>query len=262
MNELDFNELDFEEMVETIDNELQGIEFEIPKSQVYIQTDEQGNITRCEGGYSTANITNIEDWILIDEGIGDKYNLCQSHYFEGGLYTVDGIPLYKWDGEQVVARGEDEIEADREARKPIVTLVEVQSAKLAELSTACSQAIIAGCDVELSVASGHISLTAEDQINLTAALNAVEQGAAGYPYHLDGQLCAVFSAADIRQLAQAAASHKLYHTTYYNHLAAWVRRSETTEEVQAITYGTALPEDLAVNMANILGGVETENEKV
>ena len=146
--------------------------------------------------------------------------------------------------------------------RPEEALEAVQSAKLAELSAACSQAIIAGCDVELSAASGHISLTAEDQINLTAALNAVEQGAAGYPYHLDGQLCAIFSAIDIRLLAQAAASHKLYHTTYYNHLAAWVRRSETTEEVQAITYGTALPEDLAVNMANILGGVETENEKV
>ena len=146
--------------------------------------------------------------------------------------------------------------------RPEEALEAVQSAKLAELSAACSQAIIAGCDVELSAASGHISLTAEDQINLTAALNAVEQGAAGYPYHLDGQLCAVFSAADIRQLAQAAASHKLYHTTYYNHLAAWVRRSETTEEVQAITYGTELPEDLAANMANILGGVETESKEL
>ena len=146
--------------------------------------------------------------------------------------------------------------------RPKEALEAVQSAKLAELSTACSQDIIAGCDVELSAASGHISLTAEDQINLTAALNAVKQGAAGYPYHLDGQLCAIFSAIDIRLLAQAAASHKLYHTTYYNHLAAWVRRSETTEEVQAITYGTELPEDLAANMANILGGVETENEEL
>lgn len=146
--------------------------------------------------------------------------------------------------------------------RPEEALEAVQSAKLAELSAACSQAIIAGCDVELSAASGHICLTAEDQINLTAALNAVEQGAAGYPYHLDGQLCAIFSAIDIRLLAQAAASHKLYHTTYYNHLAAWVRRSETTEGVQAITYGTELPEDLAANMANILGGVETENEEL
>ncbi len=146
--------------------------------------------------------------------------------------------------------------------RPEEALEAVQSAKLAELSAACSQAIISGCDVELSAASGHISLTAEDQINLTAALNAVEQGAAGYPYHLDGQLCAIFPAADIRQLAQSAASHKLYHTTYYNHLAAWVRRCTEAAEVKAITYDAALPEDLAVNMVNILGGVETENKKL
>ncbi len=146
--------------------------------------------------------------------------------------------------------------------RPEEALEAVQSAKLTELSAACSQAIISGCDVALSTASGHISLTAEDQINLTAALNAVEQGAAGYPYHLDGQLCAIFPAADIRLLAQAAAAHKLYHTTYYNHLAAWVRCCTEPAEVQAITYGAELPADLAANMANILGGVETENEKL
>ncbi len=248
---------------ETTEETIEMPEIEMPKSRVYAKLDEQKRILAIEGEYSLSNIQNFDEWTQIEEGEPcDRLNLAQSHYFEGGLYTMDGIPLYKWDGEQVVARGEDEIEADREARKPIVTLAEVQSAKLAELSTACSQAIIAGCDVELSAASGHISLTAEDQINLTAALNAVKQGAAGYPYHLDGQLCAIFSAIDIRLLAQAAASHKLYHTTYYNHLAAWVRRSETTEEVQAITYGTELPEDLAANMANILGGVETENEEL
>lgn len=135
-------------------------------------------------------------------------------------------------------------------------LAAVRSEKLRELSVACNQAIIAGCDVELSAASGHISLTAEDQINLTAALSAVEQGASGYPYHLDGQLCAVFSEADIRLLAQTAASHKLYHTTYYNHLAAWVRRCEDIAEVQAITYDAELPEDLAANMQTILKRVQ------
>lgn len=108
MNELDFAAIT-EEKIEMLD-------IEMPKSEVYIQTDEQGNITCCEGGYSMANIANIEDWILIDEGIGDKFNLCQSHYFEGGLYTMEGIPLYKWDGEQVVARTEEEIEADRNSR--------------------------------------------------------------------------------------------------------------------------------------------------
>lgn len=31
------------------------------------------------------------------------------------LYTVDGIPLYRWDGQQAVSRSEEEIAADREA---------------------------------------------------------------------------------------------------------------------------------------------------
>ena len=62
--------------------------------------------------------------------------------------------------------------------------------------------------------------------------------------------------ADIRAMAWAATAHKLYHTTYYNHLAAWVRRCESAEEVSAITYGAELPEDLAEHMALILNAGE------
>ena len=53
-------------------------------------------------------------------------------------------------------------------------------------------------------------------------------------------------------MAQIATAHKLEHTTYYNHLAAWVRRCETAEALAAITYGTALPQDLEDNMGAIL----------
>ena len=83
------------------------------KSKVYIQTDTEGRILRCEGGYTTPS--DLTGWIEIDEGTGDKYNLCQSHYFDGGLYTMDGIPRYRWDGEKTALRSEDELEADREA---------------------------------------------------------------------------------------------------------------------------------------------------
>lgn len=127
-----------------------------------------------------------------------------------------------------------------------------KSAKLSELSAACNAAIVAGCDVTLSTTKGHISLTDEDQINLTTAVGAVNQGAEGYPYHLDGQLCAIYPAADIIAMGEAATAHKLYHTTYCNHLMAWVRRCDTLEDVAAITYGSALPEDLAANMRDIL----------
>ena len=83
------------------------------QSKVYIQTDTEGRIVRCEGGYTTPS--DLTGWIKIDEGNGDKYNLCQSHYFEDGLYTMDSIPRYEWNGEAAVLRSEDAIEQDRAA---------------------------------------------------------------------------------------------------------------------------------------------------
>ena len=88
--------------------------FETPKSKVYIQTDTKGRILRCEGGYTTP--ADLTGWIEIDEGTGDKYNLCQSHYFDGGLYTADGIPRYRLDGYATILRTEKELDADRAAR--------------------------------------------------------------------------------------------------------------------------------------------------
>lgn len=86
-------------------------------SKVYIQTDEAGRITRCEGGYTMDNIQNIEDWIYIDAGDGDRYNLCQSHYFEGGLYTEDGIHRWAYENGATRRRTNAEIEADRKERE-------------------------------------------------------------------------------------------------------------------------------------------------
>ena len=90
------------------------MDFEMPKSHVYIKTDEQGRIVRCEGEYTLPS--DLSGWILIDEGEPcDKRNLAQSHYFDGGLYTMDGIPRYRWDGSAAVLRTEAELEADRAA---------------------------------------------------------------------------------------------------------------------------------------------------
>lgn len=83
------------------------------KSSVYIKVDEKNCIIRCEGGYTMGNIENREEWIFLEEGEGDRYNLCQSCYFDGGLHTEDGIPRYKWDGGKAVLRSEEEVEADR-----------------------------------------------------------------------------------------------------------------------------------------------------
>lgn len=84
------------------------------KSRVYILVDEQNRVIRLEGEYSLP--TDLTDWILIEEGAPcDRLNLAQSHYLEKSLMTEDGIYQYKWNGESVVERTEEEIEADREA---------------------------------------------------------------------------------------------------------------------------------------------------
>ena len=89
------------------------MEFEM-KSHVYIKVDEQGRIVRCEGEYTLP--ADLDGWILIEEGTPcDRLSLAQSHYFDGGLYTMDGILRYRWDGSAAVLRTEEELEADREA---------------------------------------------------------------------------------------------------------------------------------------------------
>lgn len=86
---------------------------ELRKSKVYIKTDAKGRITRCEGGYTTP--ADLTGWTYIDEGTGDKYNLCQNHYFAGGLRTSDDIPRYKLADGKPILRTDKEIKADRAA---------------------------------------------------------------------------------------------------------------------------------------------------
>ena len=88
---------------------------EIQKSKVYVLLDERNCVLRCDGGYTMSNIDDVSKWTFVDEGTGDKYNLCQSHYLDGGLYTMQGIPRYKYEDGACVLRSEAEIAADRDA---------------------------------------------------------------------------------------------------------------------------------------------------
>lgn len=138
------------------------------------------------------------------------------------------------------------------------TLEELRADKENEISAACNAAIVAGMDVVTSQGTEHFSLQETDQINLTTAYNAVLSGAEAYPYHADGQLCRMFTAAEITNISDASIEHKLYHTTLCNHLLTWIRRAETAEEINGITYSSGdLPEDLADNMAAVLAASAT-----
>lgn len=73
------------------------------------------------------------DWgRKIDEGIEYKYHHAQGNYFEGGLYTDDGIPRYKLVDGQPVERTEEEIRADRDA---LPATSKSQEERIADLET-------------------------------------------------------------------------------------------------------------------------------
>ena len=81
-------------------------------SNVFIKTDSENRVVGLDGGYTASNITDPENWTLIDEGEGDKYNLCQTHYLPEPLYNDDAACLWKLVGTEIVHRTAEEIAAD------------------------------------------------------------------------------------------------------------------------------------------------------
>lgn len=159
----------------------------------------------------------------------------------------------------VEGAGAEELAAWEAEHPDPVSLEEKREAKHAEISAASEAAIMAGMDVETTQGTEHFSLQQTDQINLKTATDDVAAGAAFYPYHADGELCRIFTAAEITAIGQASKAHKLYHTTYCNHLFDWIRRADAAE-LAGITYGAELPDDLATHMQEILvqAGVTSE----
>ena len=94
---------------------------EMKKSKVYVLLNSEGYITRIDGGYTIGNITDPENWVLIDEGNGDKYNLCQGNYFPQPIITDGGAYRYKLVNGQPVECSAEEIAAQEEALKPVPT---------------------------------------------------------------------------------------------------------------------------------------------
>ena len=80
----------------------------------YVTTDKQGHIISgwSDGPHPERDTANA---ICINERGGYQFRLRPGGEENPTLYTMDGIPLYKWDGEQAVPRTEAEINADRGA---------------------------------------------------------------------------------------------------------------------------------------------------
>lgn len=115
----------------------------------------------------------------------------------------------------------------------------VKQLKLAALSNACHQAIENGFDVE----SEHYSLSAYDQLNIATLSSLIANGKTEVLYHADGKPVEYYSASRFKLIAEMAAYHIWYHTTYYNTLKAYVNSLENEKDILAIQYGDEIPEE-------------------
>lgn len=139
------------------------------------------------------------------------------------------------------------------------TIEEIRVDKLSQASDTCGLLIRDGIDVTLSSGEKHFSLETADQTNIDGIFGAVTLGATAYPYHADGELCTMFSAADIVALYVAYKSFVTQQTTYCNALRQWIKREDDKEKLTAIEYGATLPDDLTADMNAILAAA---NEQV
>ena len=86
--------------------------YEMLKSKVYVKVDSSDRIIAIDGGYTIGNIKDFSEWIFIDEGTGDKYNLCQSNYLGKPLMDDRGIYRYKLDKGKPTERTQEEMDKD------------------------------------------------------------------------------------------------------------------------------------------------------
>ena len=121
---------------------------------------------------------------------------------------------------------------------------QIKKAKISELSKLCNKAIVDGFDVTLSDQKvHHFSLTTNDQLNLITLSTMLASGENQIPYHADGELCTFFSPADVNAILKGATALKTYHTTYYNSLKHYVDSLESLDDIGAVYYGMAVPDE-------------------
>lgn len=147
------------------------------------------------------------------------------------------MPDLKYIDGQLVQMTQGEIAALKDPR----TLEEVQSSKLAELSAACDAAINDG--ITLTTEDGverHFSCRVVDQMNATAALKLVEQGAPGYLFQDSDDNCFYATAKDISSITAGFIQHVTKTRTYRNVLSDYVKSLSDPREVLGVQWGQEL----------------------
>lgn len=186
-----------------------------------------------------------------------------------GVISQDGMTVWQLSGAAVMPFGEyktvtlieiseDEYNVLKEALDAVktepeltveqqlekLTLDTVIASKIQEMSGACSDAIIAGFDIELSDnETYHFDMTLEDQINMITLRDELSAGNEWIAYHCAGGLCKYYSAEDIQAILDKSNMFKQYNIVYFNSLKNYIKSLTDIASVANITYGCEIPEE-------------------
>lgn len=197
---------------------------------VYVKVDSDGNILSCEGGITQSNIQDLSDWIKIDEGIGIKYEYCQSNYFPNSLYTMDGLPFYKLENGKPVERLADEINEDR---LRILKSEKILKSK-SDLQTYLSNNPILWSDGE------YYGITSEKQQWLTGKLVAAQAASStqediNLTWNSVGEVCKPWTLEELIALGLAIEKRVTSLVTYQQKKEKEISSASSVEELDLIT---------------------------
>lgn len=157
---------------------------------------------------------------------------------EESVQMVDenGIPMTK---EQLITTSVTEWFLDEAKWAECVSnlLVEQKKAKLEEINNTCQSTILAGINVALDEeTTNHFKFTLEDQSNIKALYDNVKSGALFVPYHVDGEMCRLFTADEVIKLYTAMEAFKTYNLTLCSYIKAYVKTLTTESDINAVNY--------------------------
>ena len=163
------------------------------------------------------------------------------------------------------ARVVDTIEVNQEALDAYkATLPDptdsAKAEKIAEIKKDCEDYIYAGTDVTYADGTTeHFTYNLADQSNISEMFTAVMAGATEFPYHADGEICKVYTKAQIVTIYGTLSLFKAEATTYHNSLKAQINAMTDVDAISATKFKeTELTGEYLTNYTAMMASAQTQ----
>ena len=175
----------------------------------------------------------------------------------GTVYRQEGQTVYLSDDGSVYVAPPEPVQPE-EPEPYVPTLEEVQEAKVEEMDRTQQAVVQAGFEVVLTDGTTeHFDLTEKEQKQLSVLQGVIARGDEKIPWHTSDETehCKYYSNDDMSKVVTAAFDLVTYHETYFRDLRIYIRSLATKEAVEAVTYGTEIPENYRSQpLADMLAG--------